>query len=307
MFIRKVGLLSLGVNWTLPVLAQSIGSLNNPAYLLPQRSDSVYKDDESLPLAENLTYAVAGDFCVKDNTTDLVESDLIPHSWPYDEATHSWWKSMWNTFRETFQTWMGELVITFEDFIEWYAYFLDEYPLLTNAITAGVVGGIGDFFSQLVEVNIVKNENNMNPGRILSIASEGLFISGPLLSIFYEIMEENFPTDSDDSMELWYMVGCQLFIETFLMDTFFVASMMITTAILQGRRKEIVYEMKTAFFPALKASWATSASFMPIHVFVFSKIPLKLRVLVVTVESIFWNAAVSYQAHRARHNEPPKS
>ena len=198
-------------------------------------------------------------------------------------------------------------------FLEWYSQSLETNPVLTKSITAGFMGALGDILAQAVEAWTEKTNRgtfrwrDLQVRRMLSVAAEGLCISGPLMHFAYDFLEEHLPIFSEDGEEQasalhsWAMVFCQVFVDTIFMDSVFVATLIITSALLEGRAKEITREMTTSYIPAVKVSWLSSLFWSPVQVLSFKYIPCSYRVAAINLQDIAWNASISFMAHQSRH------
>lgn len=192
-------------------------------------------------------------------------------------------------------------------FLDLYSISLESNPVITKSITASLMGAVGDIFAQAVETwtnGEIFERRRINARRVFAIAAEGLLVSGPLMHYSYEVLEAYLPiyedeTESND-LHSWYMTICQVIIDAIVMDSIFVATMMVTSALLEGRRKEIRLEMATGYVPAVKVSWFNSLCWAPIQCLSFKYIPFNYRVLAVNMQDIAWNASVSFMAHRTR-------
>lgn len=176
-----------------------------------------------------------------------------------------------------------------------YQRFLREYPLVTKSLTAGFVALSGDLLAQ-----ILIESRRVDTHRSWTVAAEGMFVSGPLLHIAYNWLDQlAFPNIAD-----WLMVWIQVAIDIFIMDSFFTATLMVTSAILQGRsRQQILSELRHEYGHAAQAAWASSGLTAPLQWINFRYIPVEFRVLITNFQDVLWNAVVSYMAHRRRHVE----
>jgi len=188
-----------------------------------------------------------------------------------------------------------------------YLIFLDQYPVITKSITAGIVGGVGDILAQLGEMAILGQDcGQLDFHRAFTIAAEGLLVSGPLLHFAYEWLETHFSALDDSAVShsalyVFLMTITQVLIDLVVMDSIFVATLMVTSAILQGRRHQVLHELRTEYIPAVKVSWLSSLSMAPIQFINFGYIPIQFRVIVTNLQDVVWNAAVSFMAHRSRN------
>lgn len=199
-------------------------------------------------------------------------------------------------------------------FVETYLKYLDTYPLMTKSITAGIIGGIGDFVSQIFERNFQSREkckpesafcghtHKYDYQRTLAIFSEGLFISGPLMHIAYDAFESLLPITDSEGIMGWIVAGIHVAADTFIMDTFFVLTAISVSGLLEGVsiRNQLIPQLLDEFIPTVKAAWASSFILCPLQFVCFRYLPLSLRVFAMNCQDIIWNAVVSFMAHRHR-------
>ena len=182
-----------------------------------------------------------------------------------------------------------------------YYEYLQEWPVVTKSTTACIIGGLGDLLAQYTEVAIFVSTSHYDSYRALSVALEGLFVSGPLMHYSYEVMEALIPeSENASNREKWIIALLQVFIDCLIMNCVYVATLMITTAILQGRIRYIKSELKLEYWNGVKTSWVTSLCFAPMQCAMFRYVPVIFRVLAMNLQDIIWNAAISYVAHRSR-------
>ena len=183
-----------------------------------------------------------------------------------------------------------------------YWDLLETAPILTKSVTACLIGGIGDATAQLFERSARVRFFDFR--RIISVAAEGLLISGPLMHFVYEWMETVLPLEGEDDFVTWIYAMIHVVMDSVVLDCVFVATLMVFTGLLEGKINSIPMEFQTDFIPALKASWVSNLLFLPLEIAVFKFVPVKLRVLAINVQDIVWNAIVSSMAHRSRkHND----
>ncbi|CAB9512404.1 Peroxisomal membrane protein 2 [Seminavis robusta] len=194
----------------------------------------------------------------------------------------------------------------------WYSASLESNPILTKATTAAAMGACGDIFAQMVEawsVGFVFHWSDLHLRRIFAVAAEGMFISGPLMHLSYELLEQHFPVFADDEADTnsteyssWFMVLCQVLVDAIVMDSVFVATVIAATAVLEGRGRDLINELKATYIAAVKASWISSLCWSPVQLLSFKYVPLQFRVAAVNLQDIAWTATISFVAHRC-HNQ----
>ncbi|KAG7342869.1 Mpv17 / PMP22 family protein [Nitzschia inconspicua] len=195
-------------------------------------------------------------------------------------------------------------------FSSWYMVVLHQFPLITKSITAAAIGVMGDTAAQFLEERIrVKKEGRnakttepihrrYDQRRGLAVLGDSLLISGPLLHIFYELLESAIPVAGPYAS---LAAMGHVLIDNFVLDALFVAVMFVSTGIAEGYSfKQIIPQMKKDYVNTMKAGWATSIMLMPLLFVCFRFLPLSFRVLGMNIIDIFWEGIISYMVHRRR-------
>jgi hypothetical protein len=212
---------------------------------------------------------------------------------------------------------------------ETYLYFLETRPMLTKALSTGVIGAIGDILAQHVEifsnrskitaelrpstrksneqtetVNRKKSKQKIDKWRAGMNAVDGILFTGPFMHFAYELMERQMPTLTGSSQS--YNAWLQLAVDNILLDSIFVSWAIISSGILEGYslRREIIPQFKHDFGPAIMAGVSTNLLVAPLEYYCFRYMPLQFRVLAINCIDVLWDAVVSLMAHRSRK---PKS
>jgi Mpv17 / PMP22 family len=140
--------------------------------------------------------------------------------------------------------------------------------------------------------------------RGMSMLADGLFISGPLMHLGYEVFERILPiADTAGSADPASALAAILHVvaDSLLLDSFFIASRFFATGLMEGvSLLELVIQFKSIYVPSLQASWATSLILCPIQFSCFRYLPLSVRVLSVNCIDVVWDAVLSFMAHRSR-------
>ena len=140
-----------------------------------------------------------------------------------------------------------------------------------------------------------------DPRRGLSLAADGMFLSGPLLHFAFEFMEHVLPSQETNSKS-WISTATILHVlaNDFLVDTIYLFLSFIFVALAEGLAKDLPNLIRKDFPTTLQASWGTSAVFMPVEYLCFSRLPLSLRVLSMNLIDVVWGSIISYVTHRSR-------
>jgi hypothetical protein len=203
-----------------------------------------------------------------------------------------------------------------------YIHLLESSALLTKCLTAGFIGGIGDVCAQMFEHKMSSNTRfALDCRRVFGIAFECTAISGPLMHHAYDFLERIVPihdSESDERHQLdnasddhmdntispvhrWAAAIFHVLTDTFLLGPIYVLSIMATSSLFEGRMSTLKKQLAMDFLPTLKASIYSSLGFMPMQVLAFRMLPSHFRLLYMNIQDIFWNAVVSFMAHKSRH------
>ena len=217
---------------------------------------------------------------------------------------------------------LRSILIGAEESVTLYSTLLETFPVVTKSITAGVIGGLGDFFAQWLENRRLSRRashptlgvasshktiprpqidtGNYNIRRGLSIVADGLFLSGPLMHFGYELFEHIWPISGGGTLAAMLHVVA----DTLLLDSIFIATTFWFSGWFEGfSLKQIRSQFRRDYVAAFKAGALTSVLVMPIELVCFRFLPLSFRVLAVNFIDIVWDAVISYMAHRSRGGE----
>ena len=198
----------------------------------------------------------------------------------------------------------------------WYMNQLHTNELRTKFISAGVLDLFGDVCAQLIERSHGGYPilSGLDKRRMFAMFADGIFVSAPLYHCMFEIYEKIIPTHSSSTSAAnlrdpsaakkrrLLAILAHVLLDNFLMAIVYLAVMMVTTGLIEGRHADIVYELKHELIPALKVSWKVSMYFyVPLQLLSFQYLPHKLKVLAVNVLDLVWVAVLSFVTHRNRH------
>jgi Mpv17 / PMP22 family len=198
----------------------------------------------------------------------------------------------------------------FHQVATWYRESLEVNPVLTKSTTAAFIGACGDVMAQIIEARtggLSFRWSGLHLRRMLAIAAEGLCISGPLMHLSYEALEKHFPVFAEDgssSADSWFMVILQVLVDAIIMDSVFVATVIVAGTVLEGRGGGIWEKLRSSYIPAVRASWKSSLFWSPVQLLSFKYVPLHFRVVAVNLQDIAWSATISCMAHRCPRAYP---
>jgi hypothetical protein len=215
----------------------------------------------------------------------------------------------------------------------WYMTQLALYPVLTKSATAALIGYIGDYMAQWLEYKLEQNHQkgvigggscdgtqhhhkislNSSNSRVsarsnlsihgtydlrrgLSIMTDGLLISGPLMHFGYAFFEHLVPVSTSPLAAMLHVIA-----DSILLDSIFVATTFLVTGLFEGYRwQHLSSHLRSDYSSTLKASWGTSLALMPLEFVCFRYLPVSLRVLAVNFIDVVWDAVISFMVHRKR-------
>ena len=196
------------------------------------------------------------------------------------------------------------------DASNWYLMVLEERPVLTKALTTGIIQLIGDYAAQSYEQ---KQENctktNSKKGydlrRGVSLFADGLLLSGPLLHYCFEWMEEVWPTGVDDDTIISLATLCHVFVNDYIIDSIYIGLSFVFTGIVEGYSLQQVADIfRKDYIATVRASWITSLGLIPVEILCFGYLSLSFRVLAMNFVDLLWGAIVSFYSHRSRRENP---
>jgi hypothetical protein len=217
---------------------------------------------------------------------------------------------------------------------DWYMQCLEVRPVLTKSTTTAFIQYLGDYFAQIYEGFRIRNDgdgdekalelgnliwtimssssSNYDLRRGISMAADGMFISGPLLHYAFEFLERILPTEqlegNDESSWLSVATALHVLANDYIVDTIYLLVSFLFVAIAEGHVRDLPTLVRKDLLATLKASWGTSVALMPVEYLCFSQLPISLRVLSMNFIDILWGAIISFVAHRSRRqSKHPKS
>jgi Mpv17 / PMP22 family len=197
-------------------------------------------------------------------------------------------------------------------FFLWYMAQLAANPIATKSVTAGVIGAMGDYMAQGLD-RVLESKSAKSPAeqrfefrydsrRGLSCLLYGLFISGPLMHLAYDLFETILPVSAGAAGAGSGLAAIShVLADSVFLDSLFVATTFIVTGVMEGyNRRQLVSQLQSDYVPTLKASWVTSLGLLPIEFLCFRYLPVSLRVMAVNFIDVIWDTVISFMAHRSR-------
>ena len=183
-----------------------------------------------------------------------------------------------------------------------YCRALLEKPLLTNALTAGALGAVGDAAAQYAEYffDIMSpGKNRYNWQRTVNMAAFGL-IAGPIYSAWYRGLDR---AAKSSTFGLGYEA---LIVSKVLADNLLFSPLMLhlyygVTGLMEGRPLgDIVENARGSFYRA----WGLGISlWFPVQFFNFHLMAVHLQPIVVAGIDTAWKATLSCLNHKAAYGK----
>ncbi|KAL9189188.1 hypothetical protein ACHAXT_011678 [Thalassiosira profunda] len=216
-----------------------------------------------------------------------------------------------------------------ENFCSWYMASLEAAPLITKCLTGGIVALLGDYGAQWFEHRSRRGSKAMQPvDRAMSLRAgadvpflirgaydrrrgmarfiECLLISTPLMHFGYDLFESLLPVVAGAGiLRRSFAALTHVLADSLFLDAIFVCTGIIATGLFEGHslRRHVLPNLRSVYFPTLKASVATSGALMPIEFLSFLVLPVQLRVLSVNVVDLIWTGVVSFVSHSGNVEE----
>uniref|UniRef100_UPI00398E92D4 peroxisomal membrane protein 2 n=1 Tax=Pristiophorus japonicus TaxID=55135 RepID=UPI00398E92D4 len=165
-----------------------------------------------------------------------------------------------------------------------YLLLLKKYPILTKSITSGILSGLGNVLSQIMErrgkgPNTVKSLSFGGPVRF---GVFGLVFTGPLSHYFYHYLDKLIPSNVP------YSQIKRLLLDRLIFAPAFLALFFVVISLLEGKNlKALKDKMQTGYWTALKMNWKVWTIFQYINI---NYVPAQFRVLFANLVALFWYA-----------------
>ncbi|EDM14056.1 peroxisomal membrane protein 2, isoform CRA_b [Rattus norvegicus] len=163
-----------------------------------------------------------------------------------------------------------------------YLLFLKFYPVVTKAVSSGILSALGNLLAQMIEKKQKKDSRSLEVSGLLRYLVYGLFVTGPLSHYLYLFMEYWVPPEVPWARVKRLLLDRLFFAPTFLLLFFFVMNL------LEGKNISVfVAKMRSGFWPALQMNWRM---WTPLQFININYVPLQFRVLFANMAALFWYA-----------------
>jgi peroxisomal membrane protein 2 len=182
--------------------------------------------------------------------------------------------------------------ISSSSILEWYSRKLDTHPLMTKAVTSGLISEAGDLFSQYIEFKrSMELTFHWDILRTARIGVLGFALVAPVVHYWYGGLARFFPGSSP------MVVAKRVVWDQAFFSPLFLPTWLTSLWLLEGQTSQDIFTMLQAEVPtALVANWAL---WVPAQLVNFRYIPGKFQVLFSNVVALGWNAYLSFTAHEA--------
>ncbi|XP_051888221.1 peroxisomal membrane protein 2 [Pristis pectinata] len=168
--------------------------------------------------------------------------------------------------------------------LQQYLFLLKKYPVLTKSVTSGILSGLGNVLSQVMEqrskgLSITKN---LSFGGPIRFGVFGLVFTGPLSHYFYLYLDKLIPSNVP------YSQVKRLLLDRLMFAPAFLALFFVVISLLEGKNlKALKDKMQTGYWIALKMNWKVWTIFQYINI---NYVPVQFRVLFANLVALFWYA-----------------
>jgi len=174
----------------------------------------------------------------------------------------------------------------------WRAYLslLDRRPLLTKALTASALLGVGDVLGQLVlEKGEPGGKKSLDVIRVARSMSIGLFVSGPLMHFWYKLLDTTIKTGTRG-------VLTKVVLDQTLFAPVIVSAFFACNGLFQGQSpSEISRKIRADLPHTMLMNWTIWPAAMLIN---FKFVPPSQRVLYASSVALLWNVYLTTASNR---------
>ena len=180
-----------------------------------------------------------------------------------------------------------------------YLNWLDRKPMTANAVTAGIISAIGDILAQWIETTVTGVPlRRINLIRMTSFFFSGVIFVGPYLYLFYDALWKlGKRWNAKHNLSKRRMVCLQVLIDqTIGIVIFFplynyiyecVESLLALQGISTAVMSRATAKMRREIVSVVITNWML---WIPAQFITFAYVPERLRVIVVNIVSVIWNA-----------------
>ncbi|CAL1385847.1 unnamed protein product [Linum trigynum] len=169
--------------------------------------------------------------------------------------------------------------------LSWYLSLLAKYPVLTKAVTSGILNFLGDLICQLVIDKVPSPDFK----RTFLFAFLGLVLVGPTLHFWYLCLSKLVTVPGVAGAII------RLTLDQFLFSPVFLGVFLSALTVLEGKPAQVMPRLQQEWFSSVIANWQL---WIPFQFLNFRFVPQQFQVLAANVIALAWNVILSFKAHR---------
>ena len=169
-------------------------------------------------------------------------------------------------------------------FIDTYMSLLNSHPLLTKAVTSGIITAAGDIGCQ----TLVEKKEKFDFKRFFMFSGLGLVLVGPTLHVWYGALNKFIPAQTTAGALYRLALDQTVFAGPF------IATFMSSLLVLEGRSEEIQDTLSNGWWSAVKSNWLL---WIPANFINFRFVVPRFQVLFANAVAVLWNTYLSWATH----------
>lgn len=179
-----------------------------------------------------------------------------------------------------------------------YNIALEEDPLITKSVTAGIILGAADFAGQAFERRNMENENieeqSVDIARVARFAFFGFILQAPWNHFYYLLLDGALPPTDDP---LTATTGIKVAIDQFIQAPIFTVLIFVFLGVLEGKSIESIKgQLDRDYKDTMLANWKL---WVPATMVNIAFCPPILRVLFLNCVFFFWSIFLSLKLNNS--------
>ena len=169
-----------------------------------------------------------------------------------------------------------------------YNVALEQDPLLTKSVTAGVILGAADLAGQVLENNLKDEDKDIDIARFVRFAFFGFILQAPWNHFYYQLLDGALPPTQDP---LTATTGIKVAIDQFIQAPIFTVLIFYFLGLLEGKSTDDVKnQLDRDYKDTMVANWKL---WVPATIVNIAFCPPMLRVLFLNCVFFFWSIFLS--------------
>lgn len=169
-----------------------------------------------------------------------------------------------------------------------YNVALEQDPLLTKSVTAGVILGAADLAGQVLENKLKEEKKDIDIARFVRFAFFGFILQAPWNHFYYQMLDGALPPTADP---LTATTGIKVVIDQFIQAPIFTVLIFYFLGILEGKSTDDVKnQLDRDYKDTMLANWKL---WVPATIVNIAFCPPMLRVLFLNCVFFFWSIFLS--------------